>query len=205
MKKYLQTGFIYFLLSGVYANAQTKSVITSPNGGEVWTAGSIKNITWNSCLVCSYANVMLQYSIDNGTTWTPIDTVLDSNKSYAWTVPNTPSTICLVKILNDNGTKSDLSNNVFTITGSVGVNNETNTNLRLTIYPNPSNGTFSILCSMLVVQSLEIYNVLGEKFYSNAQQLANSVIDISSRPSGVYFIRIKTNKETLNEKIVIQK
>jgi hypothetical protein len=92
--------------------------LISPNGGNVWASGSTYNITWTSI---SISNVGLSYSIDNGASWTTIITSTNaSTGSYAWTVPNTPSTQCLVKVSNaDSGTNGlpfDDSNANFTIT-----------------------------------------------------------------------------------------
>lgn len=69
------------------------------------------------------------------------------------------------------------------------------------VYPNPSKGIFTIQSSMVsghpdsYRESIEVYNVLGEKVYSSSYQpLANSyqlkTIDLSSNPNGVYFYRI---------------
>jgi hypothetical protein len=66
--------------------------VTSPNGGENWTAGSIHNITWNYS--GSIANVNIDYSTDYASTWSSVATNVANSKSYSWTVPATPSTAC---------------------------------------------------------------------------------------------------------------
>ena len=48
--------------------------VTSPNGGESWEVGSVHNITWTSA--GAVGNVMIDYSTNNGSTWT-IDHRLD--------------------------------------------------------------------------------------------------------------------------------
>ena len=72
------------------------------------------------------------------------------------------------------------------------------------ISPNPNNGLFTIQSSspLLNMASIEIENVLGEKIYSRIQQLANTTIDISSQPSGVYFMQIKSDHGITIRKIV---
>lgn len=65
----------------------------------------------------------------------------------------------------------------------------------VSVYPNPTTGQFTIQLSATSSQwSVEIYNVLGEKVYSNYQitQSANYQIDLSSQPKGVYIYRIFT-------------
>ncbi len=62
----------------------------------------------------------------------------------------------------------------------------------ITVYPNPTNGQFTVLSSVGSGQlSVEIYNVLGEKVYSQLN-IQNSTfgINISSEPNGIYLIRI---------------
>ncbi len=62
------------------------------------------------------------------------------------------------------------------------------------VYPNPSNGKFTMQLSAGTqhVVSIEIYNMLGEKVHSNSYQLlAKSYqLDLSSQPNGVYLYRV---------------
>jgi len=90
--------------------------LNSPNGSETWQVGSTQNITWTSTGV---TNVKLEYTTDNGTDWTTIiASTPASSGSYAWTIPNTPSTQCKVKISDvNNSATTDGSDNVFTING----------------------------------------------------------------------------------------
>jgi len=89
--------------------------VTSPNGGEGWYAGTTQNITWTSAYL-SGSNVKIEYSTDNGSTWVTIAATVANSGTYSWTVPNAPSTSCLVKV-SDAGNLStfDVSNAVFTI------------------------------------------------------------------------------------------
>jgi hypothetical protein len=76
---------------------QVKAInLTSPNGGENWTAGSTHNITWTT--TGTVGKVKIEYSIDNGSNWSEIIDSTTNDGSHSWTVPNTPSTECLVKI-----------------------------------------------------------------------------------------------------------
>jgi len=91
-------------------------VVTSPNGGEEWIVGEQQDITWNSQDV---ANVRIGYTTDYGSTWTNIISSTPSDGSYSWTVPNTPSTLCIVGISDASDSSIyDISDNVFTISGA---------------------------------------------------------------------------------------
>ncbi|MCX6150795.1 MAG: YCF48-related protein [Ignavibacteriales bacterium] len=93
---------------------QPSIALTSPNGGELWLVGTTKNITWTSSYI---SNVILDYSKDNGITWTNIiSSVPASPSNYQWTLPNINSNMCLVRISDaGNSLISDTSNNVFSI------------------------------------------------------------------------------------------
>lgn len=87
--------------------------VTAPNGGESWEGDTLQTVTWNS--TGSIANVKLEYSIDNGGSWNTVIASVSNSGSYGWTVPNTPSAQCLVRVSDAAGTASDVSNGVFTI------------------------------------------------------------------------------------------
>jgi uncharacterized delta-60 repeat protein len=63
------------------------------------------------------------------------------------------------------------------------------------IYPNPSNGIFTLKGSMLQgeLQRVEIKNTLGESVYSSNQAQFSQVVDIQNCPSGVYLVELYLN------------
>jgi hypothetical protein len=92
--------------------------LIGPNGGEVIPSGSTYTIEWVAPL--EMESFKLKYSMDNGTTWKPIDSGI-TEKSYDWPVP-TPrknKKKCLVKVIgyDDSDTKvgADRSDSTFTI------------------------------------------------------------------------------------------
>ena len=93
--------------------ATSTITVTSPTGGENWQVGSSHDVSWTST---SVTNVKVEYSTNNGTNWTSIVSSTSSDGSYSWTIPNTPSSNCKVKISDAaNSSVYDQSNNVFTI------------------------------------------------------------------------------------------
>ncbi|MFH1062049.1 MAG: hypothetical protein V1747_04095 [Candidatus Omnitrophota bacterium] len=92
-------------------------ILTAPNGGETWAVGGVRVITWNR--VGSIANVLLEYSDNNGTNFVPIIASTPNTGSYAWTVPDSITTQALVRITNlADLTVTDTSNAIFKIQGS---------------------------------------------------------------------------------------
>jgi hypothetical protein len=87
--------------------------VTSPNGGEDWQVGSIHNITWTSSGLTG--GVHLEYSINDGVSWIDIVESTPNTGSYSWTIPNNPSGTCKARVVDTDGTPSDISDAVFTI------------------------------------------------------------------------------------------
>jgi trimeric autotransporter adhesin len=89
-------------------------VLTSPNGGEFWGAGSLHQITWLS--LPAVGDVKLEYSTNGGGSWTTIAASTPNDGSYDWAVPAVPSSNVLVRISEAvDGDPSDVSNAAFTI------------------------------------------------------------------------------------------
>ena len=51
---------------------------------------------------------------------------------------------------------------------------------------------------------VEVYNELGEKIYSAAQQFGNSVIDLGNQPKGVYFMKVFSSEGVVTKKLVLE-
>ncbi len=104
-------------LYGAYTyapTAQPSITVTSPNGGEVWTVGQSRNITWTT--TGTVGNVQIHYSINSGATWISITNNTANDGVHAWTIPNTPSANCLIRIWERSDyDPSDISDAVFAI------------------------------------------------------------------------------------------
>ncbi|MFQ6094186.1 MAG: cellulase family glycosylhydrolase, partial [bacterium] len=70
--------------------------ISSPNGGETWCVGESEDIAWTS--ENTSGNVTIEYSADNGSSWQPVIENTHDDGTHPWTVPDTSSTGCLVRI-----------------------------------------------------------------------------------------------------------
>lgn len=88
--------------------------IVNPNGGEIWHTGKQPKIIWKSQNV---DKVNILYSIDQGTSWSTIISDLPTTLPYyKWTIPDTFSNSCLIKIVSvENNLISDASDSLFTI------------------------------------------------------------------------------------------
>ncbi len=90
--------FIVFFCWNTVITAQSAITVTSPNGGEEWELESTQLITWETTNVSG--NVQIQYSTDNGYSWLTLIESTENDGSYSWTLPDTVSSQCLVKVTN---------------------------------------------------------------------------------------------------------
>jgi len=93
-------------------------VLLSPNGGEQWAVGTTQNILWQSGGAAG--DVLIEYSIDDGVTWTTVIGDTQNTGSYAWVIPDAVSDLCLVRLsdVSNTSTIQGESANVFSIIAS---------------------------------------------------------------------------------------
>jgi len=88
--------------------------VISPNGGENWVVDSSHSINWTT--TGTVGNVKIEYTKNNGSSWTTIISSTANTGSYSWTVPNKVSSQCKIKISEaPTGTPADISDNTFSI------------------------------------------------------------------------------------------
>jgi len=145
------------------------------------------------------------------------DTLVSSHGStYQWYLNGSPITgatdsiyvayqagTYAVQITDSTGGCNSISNGLAMgmeeLTGSGGIS----------IYPNPASQSVIISWQSAVGGRIEIsvVNVLGEKVYSEQQQIANSklqlVLNVSSLTNGIYFLKIESGERIIIKKFVI--
>ncbi len=133
------------------SNAQVLTLI-SPSGGENWSYNSVRNITWSAGNI---VNVKIEYKTGPSAPWQTIaPSVQGSLGTYAWTVPNDPTTQARVRVSDvADASPVDSSHANFSITvanattqsslsfGNVGVGNMRVDTLRIS---NPGTGPLVI-------------------------------------------------------------
>jgi hypothetical protein len=70
-------------------------------------------------------------------------------------------------------------------------------NKELKIYPNPSNGNFSVEIKnyeLCITNTVEVYNMLGQSIYKKQINNTTTEIDISNEPKGIYLYRVTSDK-----------
>jgi hypothetical protein len=91
---------------------------------------------------------------------------------------------------------------LFVITGT-----EDNFEQLVNLYPNPSNGSFTIDLPFFKEVRFTVYNSLGNEVYRNTiSQIrqASKLLNLTSLLSGAYILRIEADGRVVNKKIIIQ-
>ena len=93
------------------------------------------------------------------------------------------------------------------LSGVVGINDINPENF-VSLFPNPVTNELVVNSSEFGdKKEIEIYNLLGEKVYSRQPQTSNfkpQTVDVSQLPSGIYFVKLKGEKEERVAKFVKQ-
>jgi beta-lactamase superfamily II metal-dependent hydrolase len=109
-----------FPLEGVSDTTPPVVAVLAPNGGESWAAGSARTITWSASDDIGVTGIDLAYSATgSGGPFTNIALGEPNDGSYAWTVPNDPSSNVVVRVTARDAagnSAADLSDAAFTIT-----------------------------------------------------------------------------------------
>ncbi len=112
-------GFPADVSNGVFtitANAFSNEYLElqAPNGTEKWAVNSVQHVVWFSYNMTH--NVHLDLTTNNGKTWTRILSNQPPNFYYDWTVPNTPSIYCKMRVTDAvDGSPVSASSNAFSI------------------------------------------------------------------------------------------
>jgi len=80
------------------ASAEPAITLTSPAGGETWSAGSMHFLAWKADNLRAGAELKITYSTDGGKAWAVIARVAPNNGRYLWKVPDAVSKDCKVRV-----------------------------------------------------------------------------------------------------------
>ena len=131
-------------------------------------------------------------AITDGTTYT---------HSYTYTVTGNQYKTKLVGFVIDNNT-GEILNSIEKNIIPVDVP-ETNNDVRVTLYPNPSQGQFYMITNEM--STVKVYNSLGQVVYSNDVPSKLEEINISDLANGTYIVKVYSNKQVITKKVVLNK
>jgi len=195
--------------------------LVSPNGGEVWNAGSVQEITWDYWLIIKSAgqaggDLQIEFSSDGGKSWSMIAVNIDRNsESYIWTVPEVESSQCLIRLadMNNPDFYADVSDGFFSIVPGTAV--EETKPLQFSVSqntPNPFNPatTVGFTVPKAGVVTVEVFNTTGQKVETLVSEFketgSHSVFwDAGEHPAGVYFCTVRSGKLSETIKMTLLK
>jgi len=184
---YGTTGTIHVTGYGVTEFNNILSFSATEQAGNALINYENKTIQIGTIAGTDLTNITPAITISNNATISPeIGTTQDFSESFEYTVTA------------QNGTEQIWTVN-FTTPASI--NNIEN---QISIYPNPSNGIFTLdLQASVRPCSVLITDITGKIIYT-AMGYVPLNINLSNQPAGIYFITITTEKGKLNKKIIIK-
>jgi hypothetical protein len=90
---------------------------------------------------------------------------------------------------------------VFSVRPYVGINNHA-VGCSLNIYPNPTNGQFTIRDPQNILEKVEVFDIYGKLIEQVAIYDYQTTLDLSSHASGVYFVRTFTKYGVVTKRVV---
>lgn len=152
-------------LINVDAFVAIENSLLEPHAGTVLYADSQFTIEWESECAGGIYRDSLYLSADNQSTWSLICVISDSSQNYAWTVPDTMSTDCYLRLasIDRSSRKTSCLSGKFTIDNSAGITrsrNELSDNSDLNIY---SAVTILKINALLENGEIAVFDIMGRK------------------------------------------
>ena len=95
---------------------------------------------------------------------------------------------------------------IFRTLSEAGLNSINNNEISMNLYPNPSSGIFNINIEGLNVGAdIFILDLSGRVIKEQSISVRDNsiIVDLSSSPKGIYFVKIVTGKSTISKKLII--
>jgi hypothetical protein len=87
-----------------------------------------------------------------------------------------------------------------------GINEEEQNTINISVFPNPSDGRFTVKTANYNIDAIEIFNIIGSKVATRlyTEQPASAEVDIPGLVRGIYFLKVIDGKKIYVEKILIK-
>jgi len=190
-------------------------LVTSQNTtGLSYDQNETVEITWDVAgttangINTQFVNILLSYNAG-----------FEFNEVLAASVPNdgsqfvsmpvgTSSSISKIKIEAVDNVFYAINDGFFTITTNLGVNDNELDKL-VSLYPNPSQGSFHInLSDDLTVENnnfnINVYDITGRRIYNKALTNNNQEVQLSKAQKGVYLVEVSNGKNKMVKKLIIE-
>lgn len=193
---------LWITLSGFNAG---RKIYKSVDGGLSWSnvSGTLPNIPLN-CLVYQngssdgiYVGTDLGvfYRDNSLSDWVPFDSGL----------PNVQVNDLQISYLNGKLWAATYGRGLWEsdLYTPVGINDEQDLGTSIQLFPNPSNGVFTIQTMRQMEVEVTIFNALGELCTQRKLSARSSILDLKGKPKGIYFVEIVSSQGKCVKKLVI--
>ncbi len=171
------------------------------------------NTAITGCVNCflSFTPQFLYYDVSgligNDTTWYKVEgTFTASGGERFMTIGNFKSDANTTVTLVNTGAAQDVAyyyidDISLTLCSGIGID-ELEMENKIKLYPNPSNGVFTIGAEGTKIKEIKVYNVLGCEILKQVQNVKETIIDFSDKAKGIYFLEIQTEQGIIRKKFV---
>lgn len=139
-----------------------------------------------------------------GAQWTGLNTA-NTSYFYPLTALNTETNIIFRIVFHSDQSVNNPGANVdnFVINGVV-LSSETFALESIAVYPNPSNGLYTISTKNHQIEAIEVYDITGKNILKqNNFKTANEVmLDLTNASNGIYFMKISTDVGSITKRII---
>lgn len=129
-------------------------------------------------------------SIDVGTNLYTV-AGLSAGTHYYWRV-----------MTNNGGHFSSYSSTWNFYVSGLGIESQTDSNTKITVSPNPSSGQFLFL-NLEKESTIEIFDITGKLVFNTTTKKATYTIDLSEKEKGIYFYKIQSQKNNVQQGEII--
>jgi PKD repeat protein len=174
-------------------------------------------LNWDDYLGMTISQYRILRDTNNLGNWVPIDSVPFGITSYTDLTP-WDSVRYMIEIDHANGCVISSKNpvpmatnlnssrsNVYRMNGNVTHAGNYSDELFGFVYPNPSNGVFTVGVNNPEIFSVKVFNVLGEVIRSMTSTGKNKItVDLSRESRGVYYVQLSAQGKMTTKKIIIK-
>ncbi len=83
--------------------------------------------------------------------------------------------------------------------------NELNKDSQISVYPNPTSGSFSVFTSEMISDgTIEVYNIIGALVLNAKMEGRQSIIDLKDLANGIYFVKMTGDGKIIGTKKLIK-
>jgi len=185
------------------------SITMLNTAGITLQGNSVQNVTWTIAqsdvapINCKKVNIL--YSTDNGINFQTLVANTDNDGSELVTLPNIATSKARIMVEAADNIFFDVNNQKFSVVFiNTGIENSLSEG-SVQIYPNPSTALFNVetILAKEEVVNLTVTNMLGQEIKTDSfWHTEKYTLNLEHYPSGVYFVKVKTNTGSLVKKIV---